>query len=51
MTIWGLWGYMPKVEKHITVREDQSDEIDERNLNLSGFVRDRLDEWSERDGE
>jgi len=42
---------MEKVDKHITIREDQKREIDERNLNLSGFVRDQLDEWSERDGD
>lgn len=51
MAIWGLWGRMAKVEKHITIREDQKREIDERNLNLSGFVRDQLDEWSERGGD
>lgn len=35
--------------KHINIRDRHAEEIDDRNLNLSGFVRDRLDEWSERD--
>lgn len=38
------------VRKHVNVTESHADEIDDRNLNLSGFVRDRLDEWSERGG-
>lgn len=36
-----------KVRTHISIREDQKDAIDERSLNLSDFVRQRLDEWME----
>lgn len=32
---------------HISIRADQKEMVDDENLNLSGFVRDRLDEWME----
>jgi len=30
--------------KHITIRDDQADAVDDENLNLSRFVQDALDE-------
>jgi hypothetical protein len=42
---------MAKVDVHLTIDEEHKAEADDRNLNLSGFLRDRLEEWSERDGD
>jgi hypothetical protein len=30
---------------HITIRSDQKEAVEDRNLNLSAFVRDELDDW------
>lgn len=35
--------------KHISIRGDQESAVRERNLNLSGFVRDQLDDWMNND--
>lgn len=40
---------MAKVDVHLTIDEEHKAEADDRNLNLSGFLRDKLEEWSERD--
>ena len=31
--------------KHISIRDDQAELVEEENLNLSRFVQDKLDEW------
>jgi len=39
-----------KVDKHITIEKRHEEFLQDENLNLSGVVRDRLDELIERYG-
>ena len=35
---------MGKVRTHISIESEQKDWIEDKNINLSGFVRDAIDE-------